>query len=205
MLNILKQLENIKSQLHRFQKIHPVDKDLLLEKIRDLYMAVIVMDQQAPVAAREETFELEPEIEGKQQKAEVKHEVKAAKQKSKSPEGKQSEPTIIAEQFQGEKTFMNEHLAQMTSTEDLSTVLQSKPIDDLASAIGINDKYKLIRELFNGNTEVYNQAIEKLNSATNFNEAFTYISSTFGWELEDEPVQFLLDLVRRKFITDKNG
>jgi hypothetical protein len=59
--------------------------------------------------------------------------------------------------------------------------------------------------LFNGKPEIFNQTIEKLNTASNFNEAFNYISSNFEWEMEDEPVQFLLDLVRRKFITDKNG
>ena len=204
MLNIIKQLENIKGQLSQLKNIPPVEKDLLLEKIRDLYLAVMVMDLPPIIPVREETFELEPEIIEKPAKTEAATETKTTSQRSKQQESKQPEPEIIADRFQGETTFINEHLAQRSGTEDLSSRLQSKPIDDLATAIGINDKYKLIRELFNGNTEIYNQTIEKLNNAPNFNEAFTYINSSFGWELEDEAVQFLLDLVRRKFITDKN-
>jgi hypothetical protein len=140
MLNILKQLENIKGQISQLQDITPVEKDLLLEKIRDLYLSVMVMDQQKQVPSREETFELEPESTEKPQKEEAEPLAKAPGQKSKSLEGTQNEASIIAERFQGEKTFINEHLAQRTATEDLSTRLQSKPIDDLATAIGINDK-----------------------------------------------------------------
>jgi len=205
MLNILKQLNNITGQINQLKDIPVVEKDLLLEKIRELYLAVLGIDQRQQIREKEETFELEQEITEEPQKLKTKPSKTAEQQKTPPAEEKISEATILAERFQGEKTFINERLAQQANKEDLSTKLQSKPIDDIANAIGINDKYKLIRELFNGKPEIFNQTIEKLNTASNFNEAFNYISSNFEWEMEDEPVQFLLDLVRRKFITDKNG
>jgi hypothetical protein len=204
MLNILKQLENIKGQLSQLQNIPAVEQDLLLEKIRELYLAVMTMNQQPQEQNREETFELEPDISEEPRKIE-KTPVTDEQKKAAPPKARTPEATTIAERFQGDKTFMNERLAQQTGKEDLSTKLQSKPIEDISKAIGLNDKYKLVRELFNGNSEFYSQTIEKLNHASNFNEAFTYINTTFDWDREEEPVQFLLDLVRRKFITDKNG
>lgn len=205
MLNILKQLDNITGQISQLKDIPVVEKDLLLEKIRELYLVVMSIDQRQQIREKEETFELEQEITEEPEKLKTKLPKTAEEQKTQPVEEKIPEVTILAERFKGEKTFINERLAQQANMDDLSSKLQSKPIDDIANAIGINDKYKLIRELFNGKPEIFNQTIEKLNTASNFNEAFNYISSNFEWEMEDEPVQFLLDLVRRKFITDKNG
>ena len=70
--------------------------------------------------------------------------------------------------------------------------------------MGLNDRFKLINELFNGDKDSYQKTINILDNANNFNEAFNYISSSYDWDMEDEAVQLLLDLVRRKFIVNKD-
>ena len=115
-----------------------------------------------------------------------------------------TEPATLADSFKGEKKFINERLADNGHRQDLSSKLQSKPIQDIGSSLGLNDRFKLINELFNGDKESYQQTINVLDSANNFNEAFNYISTSYDWDMEDDSVQMLLDLVRRKFIVNKD-
>ncbi len=115
-----------------------------------------------------------------------------------------AEPATIADKFKGEKKFINERLGDNGSRQDLSSKLQSKPIRDIGTSLGLNDRFKLINELFNGDKDSYQQTINVLDNATNFNEAFNYINTSYDWDMEDDSVQMLLDLVRRKFIVNKN-
>ena len=241
MLNILKELNNIKSRLTELGSLPTIERDILLGQIRELYTMVL----EAGTAKGDkgtDSFELEtvtessskPEPEPADNRSDNQDNIlltagagpgreeppeeqeafpepdekdiplptdgKSNKQKDKKPSQE-----ILADKYHSGKSYINERLAHKNGTEDLSSKLQSKPIKDIGGAIGINDKYKLIRDLFNGNPGIFEETIIQLNQASNFNEAFKYINSNFDWEMEDESVQLLLDLVRRKFIVDKNG
>ena len=61
----------------------------------------------------------------------------------------------------------------------MQSKLQNKPITDLAKAIGINDKFLFIKELFGGDSDLYNQTIKHLNHFTDLNEAIIYLQENF--------------------------
>ena len=65
------------------------------------------------------------------------------------------------------------------------------------------DRFLFVRELFSGDSESFNKTIHIINNAANFNEAFNYIHNTYSWDLDAEPAQKLLDLVRRRFIIEE--
>ena len=117
---------------------------------------------------------------------------------------RQAERSILADKYKSGKTFINESLAGQRGKQDISSKIQSKPIRNIASALGINDRFKLINELFNGDKGSFQNTIGILDGAANFNEAFTYINTSFDWDMEEDSVQLLLDLVRRKFIINQN-
>jgi hypothetical protein len=77
--------------------------------------------------------------------------------------------------------------------------LKGKPVTSLLEAIGINDRFLFIREIFDGNKDVYTQAISRLDKAANLDDAVTIIMSYTGEKPEDEAVTQLLDIVRLKF------
>ncbi len=139
-----------------------------------------------------EKKELEPKISDAPQLKEKPHQ-------GETQTGKE----ILAEKFGKDQTYINEMLAQGRQKKDLSSLMQSKPIKDIEAAIGVNEKYLIIRELFNGDNETYLKTIHILNNSANFNEAFNYIHSTFNWNLEGIAAQKLLDIVRRRFIIEK--
>ena len=93
----------------------------------------------------------------------------------------------------------------MEQSEDksLAARLQRKPITDLSTSIGINDKFLLLNELFSGSMEKYNKSIKALNNFPTLMGAKTYMSELqieFQWDCESEAYKKLSDLVERRFI-----
>jgi hypothetical protein len=110
---------------------------------------------------------------------------------------------ILAEKYNKNQQLINEKLGQGLHKKDISGQMQFKPIKNIETAIGINEKFLFVRELFNGDADTFHKTIRIVNNAANFNEAFNYIHSTFNWNLENEASQKLLELVRRRFIIDE--
>lgn len=120
------------------------------------------------------------------------------KKKDKLPE-----TNTVADLFGPLSNSYYEQLADKKSDTDISSVIKSIPVTDLAEAIGINDKFLFISEIFNGNQESYNEAVEKLNKAANLSDAKAVIMSYTGENAENEAVIQLLDLVKRKLPSDE--
>jgi hypothetical protein len=106
---------------------------------------------------------------------------------------------VVADKYQNSRTFRHDDLAKKQPQNNLSTRMQSRPINDLAKAIGLNDKFLFIRELFNGDKEKYHEAIQIINEMPSYEEAENYIRERFNWDEEQPEVEKFMDLVRRKF------
>lgn len=119
-------------------------------------------------------------------------------------EDREKGPSVIGEKFSVSGKFMNESL-QQNRRKDISSLMQNKPLVNIESAIGINDKFLFVRDLFNGDMQLYLKTLERLNKAQDFNEAFGIVNDEFEWDMDGYPAQKLLELVRRKFIVNKNG
>jgi hypothetical protein len=69
-------------------------------------------------------------------------------------------------------------------------------------SIGVNDKFRLINELFKQNTTEYNIGMEQLNTLSSMEEARIYLESLkaiYGWDDNSEMVQLLYGLVKKRF------
>lgn len=107
---------------------------------------------------------------------------------------KKSDSTIIAETFTPNPNSINDKIGRQTHPENP----KGKKSKNLLEIIGINDKFLFIREIFNGNTDLYNTAINRLNNANNLTEAREIILDYVDNE-EDDAHQMLIELVKRKF------
>lgn len=74
------------------------------------------------------------------------------------------------------------------------------PVDDLIKAIGINDRFLYQRELFKGNKLAFDAAVETVNAATSYNQAYQYLRQSFGWDETDPTVEAFLKAVHRRFL-----
>jgi hypothetical protein len=117
---------------------------------------------------------------------------------TEQPNKKSAEGVTIGDSFSHLSSRFNEQLGNRKTDDDLSGILKTKPITSLTDAIGINDRFHFIREIFDGNKETYSQAISRLENATSIADAHAVIMSYTGKSEENEAVRQLLDLVKRK-------
>jgi len=98
-------------------------------------------------------------------------------------------------------TSLNEKLKQ--SKIDLGDTLTEVPIRDLRKAIGVNDRFVYINELFRGDEAAYERSIKTINSFSIFAEAEYWIQRELkvknGWDAGNELVNQFYQLVKRRF------
>ena len=78
-----------------------------------------------------------------------------------------------------------------------------QPILDLTKEIGINERFLLTENLFNGDSKVYNEAINKLNGFSELEEALAYfkdnLAKEFKWNLKSNQVKRFIKLIERRY------
>jgi hypothetical protein len=110
---------------------------------------------------------------------------------------------ILAEKLtKGDMRSVNDLIAARKTDVSISTRLQHNPISNLKSAIGINEKFIFVYELFGGNSQLYAQVIEQLNSMPGRGEAIELMEGLrreYHWDLENMAFQKLIDMVTRRY------
>jgi hypothetical protein len=96
---------------------------------------------------------------------------------------------------------LNDKLRQ--GKTELVEVLKESPVKDLRKAIGINDRFLFINDLFRGDETVYERSIKTINSFNIYTEAEFWISrelkTKLGWNNDHPSVQHFDQLVKRRF------
>ncbi|PLX11557.1 MAG: hypothetical protein C0597_14855 [Marinilabiliales bacterium] len=104
----------------------------------------------------------------------------------------------MADKFHSKK-FVHDDIAKKNVKKDVSSKMQSKPINDINSAIGLNDKFIFIRELFGNDKMHYHETIQILNNFDNYDNAVEFLDENFDWDSDDTNYMRLKELVRRKY------
>lgn len=102
----------------------------------------------------------------------------------------------------GESKSINDLIAARFSDQSISGRMQHNPISNLKTAIGINEKFIFVYELFMGNMALYNEVIEQLNSMAGRNEAIALMEelrAKYHWDIENMAFQKLIDMVTRRY------
>ncbi|MBK5271665.1 MAG: hypothetical protein JJE22_11700 [Bacteroidia bacterium] len=86
---------------------------------------------------------------------------------------------------------------------ELVEVLKETPVKDLRKAVGINDRFVFINDLFRGDESMYERSIKTINSFNIYPEAEYWISRELkvklGWDNSHSSVQHFDQLVKRRF------
>jgi len=86
---------------------------------------------------------------------------------------------------------------------EISQKLQDVPIRDLRKAIGINDRYLFINELFTGDEAMFERSVKTLNQFSILPEAEFWMQRELklklAWNEDSAIVQQFVQLVRRRF------
>jgi len=115
-------------------------------------------------------------------------------QKNNEEKTEKKADQIIADRFAHLSNRMNEKVGSGKITGKARTI----PVTDLNRALGINDRFYFIRELFNGNAESFRQTVSNLNQASSTQEARDILSKDLKGRADSKAALQLLELVERK-------
>lgn len=117
----------------------------------------------------------------------------------KAPEKKAKKE--INQVVSSDQPSLNDKLKQPKT--EVAHKLQDSPVKDLRRAIGINDRFVFLKELFNGDEVMYERSIKTINNFQVLQEAEFWINRELklrlGWNDSKEAVQHFYQLVRRRF------
>lgn len=101
-----------------------------------------------------------------------------------------------------EPESLNDRLKQ--GKMELMETLKETPIKDLRKAIGINDRFLFINDLFRGDESMYERSIKTINSFNIFPEAEYWINRELkvklSWKADDPTVIYFDQLIKRRFL-----
>jgi hypothetical protein len=122
-----------------------------------------------------------------------------------------TEIPTLSHQSQETAKEVNDIAAQRESLNDklkqgkteLVEVLKETPVKDLRKAIGINDRFLFINDLFRGDENMYERSIKTINSFNIYPEAEYWITrelkTKLGWNNDHPSVNLFDQLVKRRF------
>lgn len=140
------------------------------------------------------------------EEVEIEEEEAPQSQPFDAPAEEKAETNVVAEASNvvlgdvlgGEHTTLAEQMAANASPDVASVVASGAT--SLAQMVGVNDKYILMRDLFESNVKYYEQSMEVLDSFESLDEAMLFIYDNFTWNPNSEGAKLLMELLSRKLL-----
>ena len=120
---------------------------------------------------------------------------------------RRKEPKEVKEVFEFNNVLANEveSLNEKLKEQRVEVVnaLQETPVRDLKKAIGINDRYLFVNDLFRGDENMYERSIKTINGFNIYPEAQYWIQRELkvklSWPDNSETVKLFDQLIKRRF------
>lgn len=139
------------------------------------------------------------EIETKIEREEFKEEDKSVAEIENDDVELEEEELVEANQRLGDSFLKGKSVNDiLTDQNKLEFKLSNRPVLSIQTAIGINDRFQYIRELFDGSAETFTQTVTDLDGLNNINEAVKYLQKNFKWKKNETSLKFV-NLVKRRF------
>ncbi len=104
-----------------------------------------------------------------------------------------SEETVLGDVLRADVHTLGDSIARPKG------IAESAPVASLRTAIGINDRFLLIRDLFDNDAIEYEKAIVALDSFDNLDDCMIHIVENYSWRSSSDGAKLIMDLIQRKF------
>lgn len=212
--DMLLTVEMLQSEL-----VHLKSSDQTKSTSFELYISPSINDESPSLGNEEKVVlsldidpaDIEEELEQIKRTAEAKNSISLKNRRPFAFDPLEDTPTLY-HQKKAQDRELNESVISLSDTlndklreskKELSEALKDTPVKDLKKAIGINDRFQFINELFQGDEVMYERSIKTINGFSIYPEAEYWIrrelKTKLGWG-EDHPVVIQFDqLVKRRF------
>ena len=223
----IQDIEKLVGNLRNSKEASAIELDLALSKLRNVYEILTMIKEDrlhemvsdkpvqgkpsadsAPSVKLESKPEPEPEPETEPEprpeplpKSEPEPETNHVSPEAKPEAASSTESagsSILAEKFSAESSI-NENLAEKLGNE-MDAKLLGQPIDNISRNIGINDRFFIIRELFEGESDRFTSMVNALDNAENYQAASSILKEQFEGNMDHEGVEILTGLLKRRYI-----
>lgn len=173
------------------------EAELLFDELRSKREAAAA--QQATLSSGHDTADEAPRISIPRRPSDIPIGKPAA---NEHRTGVETDSPRLGDKLRKEEKTLNDQM-ELPNGLSVAERLQQNRIHDLHKALGINDKFLFINDLFAGDSERYNQAIEALNTLAGMNEANVHINhlqQQYGWDTESPTLAKLKEFLRRRYL-----
>ena len=189
--------DNIKSEQSLFG-----DDEVVLSRSSRRRVLMSLYDDEMPTVISERTAEYRPESVTKSEPAkEAVAETEVAAGNAASV-GEPQEPVAIPE-IDDEMVLGDVLRADVHTLGDSIArpkgIAESAPVASLREAIGINDRFLLIRDLFGGDAAAYEKAVVAIDSFDNLDDCMVHIVENYSWRSTSDGAKLIMNLIQRKF------
>ena len=202
MLNTVERIKDQTDYIDNHERIPQLELDAIVARVEKLYQLSvalkyfhahadeIITESKISNADVEKSLNNDSELTGKEDLDQsISNELEIEQKLVIEPE--------IAEKLSESRTPHEKFVSK--EDESVASKLMLQPISDLKSAIGINDKFQFINELFEGNSDQFNHYLELINNSSDKQNAESHLAR-LNLDPENEVVQTFLNLVERRFL-----
>jgi hypothetical protein len=112
-------------------------------------------------------------------------------------------PLMVKSDLEEQVLTMNDILASQTSQNTVSSQYNQRQVNDLKSLINLNDKLLFVRDLFNGYSLAYSEAIEILNRFDSFESADNFLKQNYlsknNWDEKQHVADKFYEILNKRF------
>lgn len=174
------------------QIVAEVEKEPVMEEIPEIIVASDIQQEELieePVEEIKEKFQVQAEgVE--EEPIEINEELELAEEEVANEANQR-----LGDSFSKEKSVND--LITNDNTK-LEYKLSNRPVSNIQSAIGINDRFQFIRELFDGNADNFSKTVTEIDSMKDIKEAVGYLQQNYKWKKNETSLKFV-NLVKRRF------
>lgn len=206
-------LETIESILEQLKTIHPFDPaKIFVRKVKPMTETpeLPVLEEEA-IASENESVDLEYQEEKNEEESNGEFEgLLEPEPVSENIEEDLAEEVTVVDQ-EASKISFNDKFAQEKVTLN-DTLKRESPavtgavptkVDKLVNAIGINQRYAFINQLFDGNKMEFDTAISSADTHDDYETASNFLiesyAQKYSWDQKESEVGELLGLLSRRF------
>jgi hypothetical protein len=195
-------------------KLNPLQVELLLDDARSLHERLAVIQYLSAEKEVKSSQKADQKKENKKSSVSIKFgDVETKEEPVKQIDLEESIDEVLENNDKDNSEFsaveesstgssVNDRFTQ-NEESSLADKFGKQPIIDLFSAIGLNEKFLFIEELFGGDSNVYKQQLELLNSMESFDAAIDYINNKmlqeYGWKLKGGVEKRFIKLIERRY------
>ena len=106
----------------------------------------------------------------------------------------EEKPATLADAIPATQTLAD----TLTAPTPLAEEINSARMRSLRDGIGLNDKFLMIRDLFDGDGDAYESAINALDELETMDDCMIHIIENYAWNPDSEGSKFIMKLLERK-------